>query len=194
VRRLPGWRAGLDSSYPRGAGERGELPKEKAHPRSSRRAAGGYGATGGPRCHGWQRGPGTQPFVVQGLIGPRKARCHVATHFKAGNEVQTDQDRQRQSNALAQADSQSAARKNGTHYLLPTRSGGTRNLPKEMTHSGSVETLIGDAGSQTRFGNRPAGNSVSRVRQAPAKRSFAEKVPKPSLGTRGSTEPRTPLS
>jgi hypothetical protein len=109
VRRLPGWRAGLDSLLPRGAWERGKLPKEKTHPRSSLCAAGGCGATGGPRCQPWQRGPGTHPLVVQGFIGPRKARCHVATHFKAGNEGQTDQDRQRQRNTVAQAASQSAA-------------------------------------------------------------------------------------
>jgi hypothetical protein len=119
------------------SGNEESSPRKRRTPRSSHRAW-GCGATGGPRCHGWQRGPGTQPLVVQGLAGPRKARCHVATHFKTGNEGQTDQDRQRQSNALAQAASQSAARKNGTRSLLPTRSGGTRNLPKEKTHTRSV--------------------------------------------------------
>jgi hypothetical protein len=100
-------------SLPRPHAERGNeesSTRKRRTPRSSRRVAGGCGATGGPRCHGWQRGPGTHLLVVQGLAGPRKARCHVATHFKAGNEGPTDQDRQRQRNALAQADSQSAAR------------------------------------------------------------------------------------
>jgi hypothetical protein len=128
-------------------------PRKRRTPRSSRRAAGGCGAAGGPRCHGWQRGPGTQPLVVQGLAGPGKARCHVATHFKAGTEGPTDQDRQRQSNALAQADSQSAARKDGTRSLLPPLRIGTRNLPKYKTHTrGAIvgNMSLGNAGQALR--------------------------------------------
>jgi hypothetical protein len=109
--------------------------RKRRTPRSSCRAAGGCGATGGPRCHGWQRGPATQPLVVQGLIGPRKARCHVATHFKAGNEGQTDQDRQRQSNALAQAASQSAARaRRGRAPSFPRSAGERGAYPRKDAH------------------------------------------------------------
>jgi hypothetical protein len=148
VRRLPGWRVGLDSSLPRGAWQRGTLPKEKAHPRSSRQAAGGCGATGRPRCHGWQRGPTTQPFVVQGLAGPRKARCHVATYFKAGNEGQTDQDRQRQSNTLAQADSVSAAR---------ARMGRTTSFPRSAWERGTYPGKRRTPGRHQPAGDAPVG-------------------------------------
>jgi hypothetical protein len=110
-------------------------PGKRRTPRSSRRAAGGCGATGGPRCHGWQRGPGTQPLVLQGLAGPRKARCHVATHFKAGNEGPTDQDRQRQSNTVAQAASESAAQARRGRATSFPRGAGERGLPKEKTHT-----------------------------------------------------------
>jgi hypothetical protein len=122
-------------SLPRSPALRGNeesSPRKRRTPRSSRRAAGGCCATGEPRCHGWQRGPATHPLVVQGLIGPRKARCHVATHFKAGNEGQTDPDRQRQRNALAQADSQSAAQaRRGRASSFPLGAGERGAYPRK---------------------------------------------------------------
>jgi hypothetical protein len=130
-----GYLGGKRDWIPRSPALRGNeesSPRKRRTRRSSRQAAGGCGATGGPRCHGWQRGPGTQPLVVQGFIGPRKARGHVATHFKAGNEGQTDQDRQRQSNALAQADSQSTARaRMGRAPSLPRSAGERGTYPRK---------------------------------------------------------------
>jgi hypothetical protein len=136
VRRLPGWRAGLDSSFPRGAWQRGKLPKEKAHipfvppsgwglwrngrtslPRLATRSrdttpccAGTCWASEGslPRCHalqGWQRGP-DRP----GQTATEQRACPGRFPVRC-------------------------ASKDGTRSLVPTWSGGTRNLPKEKTHT-----------------------------------------------------------
>jgi hypothetical protein len=144
-------------------------PRKRRTARSSHRAAGGCGATGGPRCQPWQRGPGTQPLVVQGLAGPRKARCHALQGWQRGL------DRPGQT-ATAQRACPGRfpvrrASKDGTRSLLPPLRGGTRNLPQgkdaHPASAGSARPRLA-AKRQLNLPQKdgiptPAGSDTSRV-------------------------------
>jgi hypothetical protein len=132
MRRLLGWKTGLDSSFPRSAWEGGKLPKEKAHSPFVLPSGWGLlrnGRTSLPRLA--TRSSDTTPcgagtcWVSEGSL----PRCHALQGWQRGPDRpgQTAPEQR----ACPGRFRLRRARKDGTHYLLPPLRVGTRNLPKE---------------------------------------------------------------